>query len=172
MKPGYMRCGSQDQALRAVAGLAAATLVIDVEPLIAHWDTGQQALDRGLRRILAEVEPLPAVRLVCFSTNSRRRPSFTPASQRFRVLYLALAGKPFRTAHYRMFPAPGALIGDQILTDGLLARRLGYTFVHYQPAVDEVPAGPWLLNRFGHLILRLLFPGADAAATQPPRTSV
>jgi predicted HAD superfamily phosphohydrolase YqeG len=172
MKPGYVRCGSLDEALRVVAGLAAATVVLDVEPLIAHWDTGQQALDRGVRRILAEVEPLPAVRLVCFSTNSRRRPSFDPASQRFRVIYVALAAKPFRTTHYRTFPAPGALIGDQILTDGLLARRLGYTFVHYQPSVDEVPRGPWLLNRFGNLILRLLFPRRDATATQPPRASV
>lgn len=169
MRPGYVRCGSLDQALRVVAGLAVPTVVLDVEPLIAHWDSGQQALDRGLRRTLAEVERLPAVRVVCFATNSRRRPSFAPPGQRFQVVYVALAAKPFRTAHYRTFPAPGALVGDQILTDGLLARRLGYTFVHYQATVGEVPRGPWLLNKFGHLILRLLFPEADATSTQPPR---
>jgi predicted HAD superfamily phosphohydrolase YqeG len=49
-------------------------------------------------------------------------------------MYLASAVKPLRTAAYRALPRPGAVIGDQLSTDGLLARRLGYTFLHWRPA--------------------------------------
>ena len=152
-----------------MARLAAATAVFDIEPLIAHWDTGQQALDEGVQRVLTGAESLPDLLVLCFATNSRRRPSAIPARQKFRVSYIALAAKPFRTARYREFPVPGVLIGDQVLTDGVLARRLGYTFVHYLPAQEQVPRGPWLLNRCGQLIRRLLFPGANVTAAQPPQ---
>lgn len=156
--------------MRVVAGLAAATVVFDVEPLIAHWDTGQEALDQGVKRVLAEVALLPAVLVLCFSTNSSRRPSLLPVSQKPRLVYIASAGKPFRSERYKDFPTPGVLIGDQILTDGILARRLGYTFIHCLPAVVEVPRGPWLLNRSGQLARRWLFPEADKKDTKPPRT--
>lgn len=156
--------------MRVVAKLAAATVVFDVEPLIAHWDTGQEALDQGVKRVLAEVAPLPAVLVLCFATNSSRRPSFLPVSQKPRLVYIASAGKPFRSGRYKNFPTPGVLIGDQVLTDGILARRLGYTFIHCLPAVAEVPRGPWLLNRSGQLIHRWLFPEAGEKDTKPRRT--
>lgn len=151
-----------------VAGLAAATVVFDVEPLIAHWDTGQEALDEGVKRVMAEVAPLPSVLVLCFSTNSSRRPSFLPASGKSQVIYIASARKPLRTAPYKNFPTPGVLIGDQVLTDGILARRLGYTFVHCLPAVAEVPRGPWLLQQSGQLIQRRLFTEMGKKDTQPP----
>jgi hypothetical protein len=31
------------------------------------------------------------------------------------------------------------VIGDQVATDGMLARRLGYTFLHYRPGLERVP---------------------------------
>jgi hypothetical protein len=49
------------------------------------------------------------------------------------------------------------LIGDQIATDGILARRLGYAFVLYDASVDGVPLGPRLLGAFGKLVRSLLF---------------
>jgi predicted HAD superfamily phosphohydrolase YqeG len=168
VKPEYVGCASLSEALRVVAGLAAATVVFDVEPLIAHWDTGQDALDEGVKRVLAEIAPLPSVLVLCFATNSSRRPSFLPASGKPEVIYIASAGKPLHTAPYKSFPAPGVLIGDQVLTDGILARRLGYTFVHCMPAVAEVPPGPWLLQRSGQLIQRRLFTGAGKKDRQPP----
>ncbi len=73
-----------------------------------------------------------------------------------RVVYLASAGKPLRTALYRSFPRPGVVIGDQIATDGILARRLGYTFVQYR-ALGRLPAGPRLMDRVGRLVRPLLF---------------
>jgi hypothetical protein len=51
------------------------------------------------------------------------------------------------------------VIGDQIATDGLLARRLGYAFVHFVPRLDHVPRGPWLLGQGGRAIRPLLYRG-------------
>ena len=49
------------------------------------------------------------------------------------------------------------VVGDQIATDGILARRLGYTFVLYDPHLGEVPAGPRLMGAWGKLMRPLLY---------------
>jgi hypothetical protein len=74
-----------------------------------------------------------------------------------RIVWLAGAAKPLRTAPYREFPRPGVVIGDQVTTDGLLAWRLGYVFLQYRPPLDRIPPGPWLMDRLGRLIRPLLF---------------
>jgi hypothetical protein len=83
------------------------------------------------------------------------------------VVYVASAGKPLRTAPYRRLPEPGAVIGDQLATDGLLARRLGFTFLHWDPKLSGVPPGPMLLQQLGRLA-RPLFFGRNAAPRRPP----
>jgi predicted HAD superfamily phosphohydrolase YqeG len=156
VRNGYARVTTLDDALRIAGEHSAKTLVFDVEPLVAHWNTDQQALDQGLAHVVTEASAVPGVQLVCFATNSARRPTVSLARPGLRVVYLASAGKPFRVEPYHDFPAPGALIGDQVLTDGLLARRLGYLFVHYIPERAVVPRGPWLLNEAGRLALPLV----------------
>jgi predicted HAD superfamily phosphohydrolase YqeG len=146
----------QDMA-RLAAQQSPRTIVLDVEPLIAHWDSTNEALDRGIALVLSQVAPIPGLQLVCFATNSARRPSVIPEIPGVRVLYLASAGKPLRTAPYLDLPRPGVVIGDQVLTDGLLARRLGYTFLHYLPEISGTPLGPRLLRRGGGLVRPLLF---------------
>ena len=156
MKNGYAHVTTLDDALRVARERSAKTLLFDVEPLVAYWDSGQQALDQGVTRVLGEAAAVPGVLVVCFSTNSLRRPSVSLVRPGVRVVYLAAARKPFRTAPYRDFPTPGALIGDQALTDGILARRLGYEFVHCEPELKKVPVGPRLMNELGKLTLPLL----------------
>ena len=46
------------------------TLILDVEPLIAWWDSGQQALDRGIAEVLGQLDKVPELRVLVFSTNS------------------------------------------------------------------------------------------------------
>ena len=157
MKAAYYRAADLDGLLAKAAELSAKTLVFDIEPLVAYWDNGQQALDMGVTRILAEAVTVPGVEVVCFSTNSLRRPSTMPSHPGVRVVYLAHARKPLWTAPYAQFPKPGAVIGDQIATDGLLARRLGYTFLDYRPAHLRPPWGPRLLNYGGRMARPLLF---------------
>jgi predicted HAD superfamily phosphohydrolase YqeG len=163
----YEELGEPHSMVPCVARLAAKTIIFDVEPLVADWDTGQEALDRGIARVLEQVTAIPGVLVVCFATNSSRQPSVVQNSPGKQVAYIASAAKPLRTAPYRQFPRPGVVIGDQVLTDGLLARRLGYTFLHYSPALAGMPRGPQLLRRFGGLFRPLVF-GRDSGNPIPP----
>jgi hypothetical protein len=110
------------------------------------------------------------VRAVVFSTNSSRRPSALPAAPGgeadadglvglagLRVEYVTSAAKPLRVAPYRDLPRPGAVIGDQLPTDGILAYRLGYLFLHYDPPYGHVPIGPRLMHRWGRVVRPVLF---------------
>ena len=160
MRAGFERAAGLTDAIRHAAALSPQTLIFDVEPLVAYWDSGQDVLDRGIALVLREVAAVPGVRVVCFATNSARRPSREPQGGGPRVVYIALAGKPLRTAAYRDFPRPGVMIGDQVATDGVLARRLGYAFVLVDPRPQDVPPGPRLLGAWGRLLRPLLFAGS------------
>ncbi|HUB41594.1 MAG TPA: hypothetical protein VMA72_22340 [Streptosporangiaceae bacterium] len=155
--PAYERVVERQDLLRRAAELSPKTVVVDVEPLVAFWDTSQETLDEGLAAVLGQAATIPGVEVVCFATNSARRPSVVPAAAGIRVLYMSSARKPMRIAPYRNLPRPGIVIGDQVATDGLLARRLGYTFLHYAPRLAGAPAGPRLLQQTGELVLPLVF---------------
>jgi predicted HAD superfamily phosphohydrolase YqeG len=147
--------GLADAARRA-GELSARTVIFDVEPLVASWKGTQETLDEGIARVLSEIALLPTVEVLCFSTNSLRRPSVVPDVAGVRVVYLASAGKPLRTTAYQRFPRPGVVIGDQVATDGILARRLGYAFIQSDPSAGK-PAGPRLMAAAGRLVRPLLF---------------
>ncbi len=49
------------------------------------------------------------------------------------------------------------MIGDQLPTDGILAYRLGYLFLHFDPPYDNVPLGPRLMHRWGQVVRPVLF---------------
>jgi hypothetical protein len=158
VKVAYERLAAPRDLLRRARELSVRTMILDVEPLVAYWDSGQEALDAGIAQVLGDVAGAPELRVVCFSTNSARRPSAPvgPAGHP-RVVYLASARKPLRTAPYRDFPRPGAVLGDQVATDGVLARRLGYAFLHYCPELADAPAGPRLLHDLARPLEQLLF---------------
>jgi predicted HAD superfamily phosphohydrolase YqeG len=154
---GYERIAERQDLLRRAGELAAQTIIMDVEPLVAYWDTSRAYLDRGVALAVDQAAALPDVHVVCFATNSAREPSVVPPSGRVTVRYVASAGKPLRTAPYRDLPRPGVVIGDQVATDGILARRLGYTFLHYLPPRAAMPIGPRLLRYSGRLLQPLVF---------------
>jgi len=52
---------------------------------------------------------------------------------------------------------PGVVIGDQVATDGILARRLGYAFILFDPQLAGVPAGPRLMGAAGRIVRPMLF---------------
>lgn len=157
MRSIYEQLAGLDEVAYRAREMSAKTVIVDVEPLVAYWESGQEALDDGVAAVLRRMAEIPGVLVVCLSTNSARRPSVIPGLPGARVVYLASAGKPLRTASYRGFPRPGVAVGDQVVTDGILARRLGYAFLNYRPGLDHVPPGPWLLDRCGRLVRPLLF---------------
>ena len=155
----------RDMLVRA-RELSARTIIFDVEPLVAWWDSSRESLDRGIETVVSEVGELPDVQVVVFATNSARRPSAIPSVPGVQVTYLASAGKPLRTAPYHALPRPGAVIGDQVATDGLLARRLGYTFLHWSPQLADVPLRPRLMGLLGRLA-QPLFRARKGPAREP-----
>ncbi len=178
MRSAYERLTEADDLLRRAGELSAHTVLIDVEPLVAHWDSSQESLDKGVAQLASQASTVPGLRVVCFATNSARRPTAVPVRPRLRVMYLASAGKPLRTAPYRDLPRPGVVIGDQAATDGVLAHRLGYTFLHYCPRPETVPLGPRLLHLSGPVVRLFLFRKAGLppqgvppgnVLTNPPR---
>ncbi len=161
MTASYQRVSQARDMLRSAAQLSPKTIVVDIEPLVAFWDTSQETLDQGLAAVLHQLAAIPGVAVVCFATNSDRSPSAVPAAAGVRVMYLSSARKPIRIAPYQDLPRPGIVVGDQVATDGVLAHRLGYTFLHYRPELSGVPAGPRLLQHFGELAVPFLFRGSQ-----------
>src|SRR5215831_6212675 len=157
MRSGYERLAGLDEALDRVQQLSVQTVIFDIEPVVAHWDSDQEALDQGVAHVLALADAVPGLKIVCFSTNSLRRPSIMPTSK-VRAIYLSAAGKPLRTSQYQDFPRPGAVVGDQMATDGILARRLGYTYLECPPP-DHMPLGPRMMHGLGSLVGPLVFAG-------------
>jgi predicted HAD superfamily phosphohydrolase YqeG len=141
----YVRVATLDDAVSAIAALELRTVIVDVEPLVTPWDSGMAELAAGVPSV---AEVLPA-EVVVFSTNSLRR--FGGYER-----YISNARKPFRVAPYRDLPRPGGVLGDQVATDGLLAWRLGYAFLHYCPSID-LPLGPRLMRALGRPLRHLLF---------------
>jgi predicted HAD superfamily phosphohydrolase YqeG len=153
----YQEFGDEQELLQRLNQISPTTLIIDIEPFVAYWDGTQDELDRGLAHVVDLVMAVPGVAIVCFATNSARRPSVQPRSTRADVVYLASARKPAQIAPYLSFPRPGVVIGDQVLTDGLLARRLDYEFLRYRAPLAGAPLRPQLLQGLGRLARRPLF---------------
>ena len=163
MRSDYVRVTGLTGLFAKARELSVKTMIFDVEPLVAPWHGSQESLDRGIARVLGDVRTVPSVRVVVFATNSARRPSAVPTCNDLQVRYLASADKPLRTAPYHDLPRPGAVAGDQVPTDGILAYRLGFTFLHYAPNLAGVPLGPGLMHRWGELVRPVLFrrPASD-----------
>lgn len=156
MSTDYKTFSDADDLPRLVAALEAHTVVIDIEPLVDAWDGTLDTLNRGISRLADLVAAAPTVQAICFATNSARQPSTLPQLPGIDVTYLVSARKPGRLAQYARLPRPGVVAGDQMLTDGLLARRLGYSFLHYRHP-NPGPVGPRLLDSIGQLARPFIF---------------
>jgi len=157
VRSGYARVTTEADLFSKARELSVRTIIFDVEPLVTYWHSGQKLQDQGVARILDEVKAVPSVCAVVFASNSACRPAALPACDGIQVRYLAQAGKPLRTAPYHDLPRPGAAAGDQLPTDGILAYRLNFSFLHYMPRLTGVPLGPDLMHRWGELVRPVLF---------------
>lgn len=157
MKVTY--CGLLDRAavIAWLSDLRPRSVIFDVEPLVAGWNTDDDCLRRGLDDVLDQLQVVPGIDVVGFATNSARRVALEARPGGPEVFYRATACKPFVTAPYRDLPRPAALVGDQIATDGLLAWRLGFAFGHLLPGADGAPLGPRAMRLVGMPLAPLIF---------------
>ena len=157
LRVGYEECQSKAEAFALIADLEPRTLVFDVEPFIAYRDTEDDVLDRGVEDFVTQVMGISCVQTLVFATNSNRTPARMTAHPGVRVIYLSSALKPFRTQPFQDLPKPGLVVGDQTATDGVLAYRLGYTFIRYRTTHMRLPLGPRLMGVVGIPFRHLLF---------------
>ncbi|HET9168237.1 MAG TPA: hypothetical protein VFN97_02340 [Actinospica sp.] len=162
----YLSCHDAAAVPGILRELAPRSAIIDIEPLVARWNSGTADLDAGVAAFLAAVAADPGrLRDVVFATNSARRPSEIRTAGGLRVGYVSHADKPLRVGRYRRLARPGLVVGDQIATDGVLAWRLGLAFVHYIPDDRAAPPGPRILHAIGRPMRRVLFrPGSAGPA--------
>jgi predicted HAD superfamily phosphohydrolase YqeG len=156
MRVPYRAVDDLDDVLAWQVELGARSVVFDVEPLVAVWDTDEQVLRAGVELVVDQVAQAAGVDVVGFATNSLRHLQLVPR-QDVELLYLSAARKPFALAQYEGLPHPGIVVGDQIATDGVLARRLGFAFAHVQYSRFSPPRGPRLMRQVGKPLRGWLF---------------
>lgn len=122
--------GGPDPVATALT-LSPSLLIIDLEPMLLAWDEPDDRAAAAIAFLLDRVGDRSPVLVL---TNSRRA---VPAhlAEQFRNR----ANKPWRLPLGIVDTGRVVVIGDTILTDGLLAWRLGATFV----SVDRPSRTPW-----------------------------
>lgn len=160
MRIAYHRLVEVDEVMRRIEELSPRTVLFDVEPLVAYWDTDSTTLANGVAAVLRRVSTFAGIRVIGFTTNSSRDHSIEAGVRNPDAFYLTSARKPLRIGPYQDLPEPGLVVGDQIATDGVLAWRLGYSFIHYRPQL-ETPLGPRLMRLAGQGLRPLLFTAPD-----------
>jgi predicted HAD superfamily phosphohydrolase YqeG len=149
----YREVADLQQAVGWLREMHARTAVLDVEPLVAGWDTDSDDLRRGVDEAVVLLAEVSELEVVGFSTNSLRRLTGALTGDAF---FITAARKPLRTRPYRHLPHPGIVVGDQLVTDGVLAWRLGFGFAHLHPE-GRRPWGPAALHQIGRPLRRVLF---------------
>ena len=144
------------EALDRIDARTARLVVLDVEnTLVPYGSTSDEraaALARAVR--IAETRLIPAL---AFVTNAPFE-MVAPASESVDVICVSRARKPNvwlpPLRRHRSALAGAIVIGDQPLTDGQLASRLGGRFVEVEGFVNRAtePAWPKLLRRVARLL--------------------
>lgn len=138
-----------------VCAINATTIVLDIEPWLIHWTAPSNRLVQRLTDF-RRLAPESSVVVLC--TNSRR---FKKAA--IAAPYVGRARKPW-TSRRRIGPLGDrpVVVGDSLLLDGLLARRLRAAFVWLQWE-GHTPLWPHLI----HAVDRILGSVLLTARTRP-----
>ncbi len=146
-------CAGQAQAYHFGRGCGTSGCPWDRAPTLFA-----NAADDFVQTVRASV---PSVTSVVYSSNSRC-PRAADGKSDIRIV--TAARKPWRTRYLHDESGPVAVAGDQVLTDGLLAWRLGASFLHWQVA-GSMPRWPRLQRWIGRIAAPFLFKDDDGSST-------
>ncbi|MER7245642.1 hypothetical protein [Kribbella sp. NPDC000426] len=164
-KAAYARC-TPESALDVCLSYRPEVLVLDAEPLLIDWQVPDGHWHVSLADLVSRARA-GGVRTLLVVTNSRR--AFPGLDRALTGNLITRAWKPWtsrRRLNLMHNGAPGVVCGDVALTDGLLAVRLGYTFVHLQ--VADRPLYPRVQDRIGHWLTRRAFAHDSSRAPGRP----
>lgn len=150
-RAAYTRC-TPSTAIDVCLSCRPETLILDAEPLLIAWDAPDGSWRLDLPALVDTVRA-SGVRSLLIVTNSRR--TFPGLDPSLANCFVTRAWKPW-TSRRRLNLMPrgdrGVVCGDVSLTDGLLAARLGYTFVHLE--LQDRPLWPRIQDRCGLWLTR------------------
>lgn len=137
-------------------------VVLDVENTLTGYKPTFDEYEAALRRVIDVVQRGTALRRV-FVVSNARVPVSALGGGDVKVTVVGRARKPWielpPLRRYRDELAGATVCGDQLVTDGMLARRLGGAFVELRAAFPrqprgEEPAWPRLLRSVGERLVR------------------
>lgn len=141
----------------------ATVVIVDLDnTLVAYGDDDETVTETVRRFVEAVPDAAPQVERIVVLSNGRRVIEVPSTS-----VYRHRARKPF-TPGMADLGRSVAVVGDQPLTDGLLAWRLGAPFLHLVRSGQE-PWWPRLMRRLGTVVVDVLFlPAAPPADGDAP----
>jgi predicted HAD superfamily phosphohydrolase YqeG len=137
---------------RVVAEAGARTVVLDVQPMFRGWRSSEVNMEVG-PVVSALRAASPELVSLVFASNARRLDLVPPDGCGPVVVG---ARKPWRVGYLSAAPVPIVVVGDQVVTDGLLAWRIGATFVHWRDA-GPAPKWPRIQRGLGRVVARWVF---------------
>ncbi len=164
----YMRRTSRcavrdhDDALATVMELHPATLVGDVQPFAAAWGCDSETMMTAIITLSQRLaDASPDLNNLVFATNAHSATDGLLCQKAPRVMVVSAARKPWRTDYLAEMSQPVVVLGDQILTDRLLARHVRGLFLHWQssrpiswwPRVQAMIGGLFTRLRFSPILL-------------------
>ena len=169
LRTPLIRVSSLDELAETAADLS--TVILDLDnTMLPYYPTAADfvALRDRVRGLRSSLPPGSALIL---TTNTRNHPRqvFDAVASAGAQLVVA-AGKPrprrlLAATHRR----PTVVVGDQPITDGLLARRLRVPFVLVAGCSLREPLWPKLMRLFGKLVaVRLFSEQAPTESQKPP----
>ncbi len=126
-------------------------IVFDVDNTLAPQDVPLEEFGRFVNSAIDRVEANPSIARVIALTNG---------PQREVPRMISRGNKPWTTRRrlgLRGSSAPLVVVGDQVLTDGLLAWRLGATFLHLVIDDESEDRRQAVMRRIGSIVVVMLF---------------
>jgi hypothetical protein len=156
----------REAVLAALGALQPATLIVDVQPFVAPWSCSSDAIFPSVVALSQYfADATPDLRTLVFSTNARPASRQLLQQARPQVTFVSGARKPWSTSYLVGAPQPILVLGDQIITDGLLAFRLRGYFLHWRTC-GHIPWWPRLQTVIGMPVAKLMFSSMDFASYQ------
>lgn len=139
--------------LATLTTLNPATLVLDVDPMVTPWNSPPELFAQRADELASMIRlAVPDISVIVFASNSPRY-GLLPHEG---INLISPAWKPWTTSYLRSAARPLVVVGDQILTDGLLARRAQGTFLHWQGG-GPTPLWPRLQKLLGKAFIPCCF---------------
>ena len=143
-------------------------LVIDLDNTLVSYARPAPAMDRLWVRIQILAERLD-LSCVCVLSNSRLPIAPPPRGTGVVLSAVTRARKPWTSRkriacsqRTRLNPFTAAVVGDQVLTDGVLAAHLGVPFYQVISTLPNEPMWPRIMRHAGERVASWLFEEEEA----------